>query len=297
MGFSALDFPLILENGGKEFLDSEFKDYECTQDCEINTKKFDVGIKINLEKYKKAFEKKPKDLSEEEEEKFIKERQLVKDELDAFAKKTAEKLSNFRVKIYSYVFEKMLKEIKEKKKPKKLTFHLNEKNVVHLVPLSDNLQLVYGIDFSQATDQSLARVFLQELKETKNHVKNCIAGNSYVELAEVPKNIMEIDTPKNYSNGLVVFNLFVNKFDTIKKFLNYFVTFREYIQFHIHSIKTFLHIRMNRKGQELIKKLDGCKIIPDSYIKHLESVQFYSDWNKKEENQKIFTDEVKKLNV
>ena len=115
MGFSALDFPLILENGGKEFLDSEFKDYECTQDCEINTKKFDVGIKINLEKYKKAFEKKPKDLSEEEEEKFIKERQLVKDELDAFAKKTAEKLSNFRVKIYSYVFEKMLKEIKEKK--------------------------------------------------------------------------------------------------------------------------------------------------------------------------------------
>lgn len=297
MGFSALDFPKILENGGKEFLESELADYECTPDCELNDKKFDLGIKINLEKYQKAFEKKPKNLSEEEEEKFLEDRKAIRKELEEFAKITAEKLSNFRVKIYSYVFEKMLKDIKDKKTPKSLVFHLNEKNIVHLVPLSDNLQLVYGIDFSQGTDQSLARVFLQELKEAKNHVTNCIAGNVYSELAEVPKNIMDIDTPKNYSNGLVVFNLFVNKFDVIKKFLNYFVTFREYIQFHIHSIKTFLHIRMNRKGKELMKKLDGCRIIPESYIKHLETVQFYSEWNKKEENQKLFTDEVKKINV
>ena len=297
MGFSAMDFPKILENGGKEFLEKEFKDYECTPDCVLNENKFDLGIKINLDKYKKAFEEKPKGLSEEEEEKFIEDRKSIRAELETFAKKTAEKLSNFRVKIYSYVFEKMLKDIKEKKSPKKLMFHLNEKNIVHLVPLSDNLELVYGIDFSQGTDQSLARVFLQELKEAKNHVKNCVAGNVYVELAEVPKNIMDIDSPKNFSNGLVVFNLFVNKFDTIKKFLNYFVTFREYIQFHIHSIKTFLHIRMNRKGKELMAKLEGCKIIPEAYIKHLESVQFYTNWNKKEENQKLFTDEVKKINV
>ena len=300
MGFSAVDFPKILEAGGKEFLDNEFKDYEVKPNCVLNKEKFDLGIKINLDKFKKAFEKKPKDLTEEQEEKFLEDRKAIRAELETFAKNAAEKMSTFRVKIYSYVFEKMLRDIKDKDKknnPKKLVFHLNEKNVVHLVPLSDNLELVYGVDFLQNTDQSLARVFLQELKEAKNHVKNCINGNVYVELAEVPKNIMDIDNPKKYSNGLVVFNLFVNKFDTIKKFLNYFVTFREYVQFHIHSIKTFLHIRMNRKGKELMKKLDGCRIIPESYIKHLESVQFYTNWNKKEENQKIFTDEVKKINV
>ena len=301
MAFSAMDFPKILEAGGKEFLDNEFKDYEVKPNCVLNKEKFDLGIKINLDKFKKAFEKKPKDLTEEQEEKFLEDRKAIRAELETFAKNAAEKMSTFRVKIYSYVFEKMLRDIKDKdkdkKNPKKLVFHLNEKNVVHLVPLSDNLELVYGVDFLQNTDQSLARVFLQELKETKNHVKNCINCNVYVELAEVPKNIMDIDNPKKYSNGLVVFNLFVNKFDTIKKFLNYFVTFREYVQFHIHSIKTFLHIRMNRKGKELMKKLDGCRIIPESYIKHLESVQFYTNWNKKEENQKIFTDEVKKINV
>ena len=82
-----------------------------------------------------------------------------------------------------------------------------------MIPLGDNVMLVYGVDFQQSTDQSLARVFLQELKEAKNHVKNCIAGNVYCEMDETPKNIVQIDHPKKYSNGLVVFNLFVNKFD------------------------------------------------------------------------------------
>ena len=297
MGFSAKDFDKIYEYAGKEYLEKEYKDFEVTPNCKLNELSFDLAIKINMDKYQKCFDKKKKGMTDEEKEKFDEERKEIRAELDKFAKATAEKLSTFRVKIYSYVLEKMLREVKEKKQVKPLMFHLNEKNVVHMVPLSDNVQLVYGVDFLQATDQSLARVFLQELKEAKNHVKNCIAGNVYAEMAEVPKNILQIDSPKNYSNGLVVFNLFVNKFDVMKKFLNYFITFREYIQFHIHSIKTFLHIRMNRKGKELIGKLDGCRIIPESYIKHLESVQFYTNWNKKEENQKIFTDEVKKINV
>ena len=257
MGFSALDFDKIYEYAGKEFLEEEYKEFECTPKCELSGLTFDLGIKINLEKYAKAFEKKPKKMSDEEKEKWDEDRKEIRAELDKFAKTTAEKLSNFRVKIYSYALEKMLKEVRDKKQVQPLMFHLNEKNVVHMVPLKDNVELVYGVDFQQATDQSLARVFLQELKEAKNHVKNCIAGNVYVEMDEVPKNILQIDSPKKYSNGLVVFNLFVNKFDTMKKFLNYFITFREYIQFHIHSIKTFLHIRMNRKGKELMGKLDG----------------------------------------
>ena len=298
MGFSAPDFDKIMEYGGKDFLSKEYKDFQYKQKYKINDMTFDLGIRVNLEKFKKAFEIKSKKMTDEEKEKFDEERKPIREELDKFAKETAEKLSCFRIKIYSYVLEKMLQDVKDKKKDiKPLVFHLNEKNLVHVIPLKDNVELVYGVDFIQQTDQSLAKVFLQELKEAKNHVKNCVPVNVYVETDEVPKNIIEIDHPKKYSNGLVVFNLFVNKFDTIKKFLNYFVTFREYIQFHIHSIKTFLHIRMNRKGKELMGKLDGCRIIPESYVKHLESVQFYTNWNKKEENQKIFTDEVKKINV
>ena len=236
-------------------------------------------------------------MTDEEKEKFDEERKSIREELDKFAKQTAEKLSNFRVRIYASVLDKMLNEVINKKNPKKLSFHLNDKNILHVIPLADRIQLLYGIDFLQTTDQSLARIFLLELKEVKNHVRNCIDAKVYAETDEVPKQIIEIDHPKKYSNGLCMFDLFTKNYKTIKPLLNYFVTFREYIQFHIHSIKTFLHIRMNRKGNEFQGKLDGCRIIPDDYIKHLETLEFYSNWNKKEENLKVFTDEVKKLNV
>ena len=184
----------------EEYNSNEFKEFECKPKWTYSEKTFDLGIKVNLDKFAKALEIKPKKMTEEEKEKWDEDRKEIRAELEKFAKATAEKLSTFRVKIYSYVLEKMLKEVKDKKKDiKPLVFHLNEKNVVHMVPLSDNVQLVYGVDFLQSTDQSLARVFLQELKEAKNHVKNCIAGNVYVELDEVPKNILKIDNPKKYS--------------------------------------------------------------------------------------------------
>ena len=64
MGFSALDFDKIYDNGGKEFLETEYKEFQCTPKCTLIGKTFDLGIKVNLEKYKKAFEKKKKDMTD-----------------------------------------------------------------------------------------------------------------------------------------------------------------------------------------------------------------------------------------
>ena len=89
MGFSAMDFDKIYENGGKEILETEYKEFKCTQNCTLSGMKFDLGIKVDLEKYKKAFEKKPKNLSDEEKDKFDEERKQIRVELDKFAKQTA----------------------------------------------------------------------------------------------------------------------------------------------------------------------------------------------------------------
>lgn len=296
MGFSATDFDKLYDYCGKDFFEKEFKGFENIPKINLGGNVFDLGIKISAEKFKKVFDKKPKGLSEEEKDKFEEERKPIKAELEKFAKETAEKLSTFRIRIYSFCIDKMLCDIKSGTIPKPITVHLNDKNVLHMLPLKDRVELIYGIDFIQKTDQSLAKVFLQEIKSAKSHVANTLGMNVFMETDEVPKNIIEIDHPKKYSNGLVVTDLFVNKYTVIKKFINYLVTFREFIQFHIHSIKTFLHIRMNKKGKEFAGKLDGCRIIPDAYLKHLETVQFYASWNKKEENQKIFSDETKKIN-
>jgi hypothetical protein len=115
MGFSALDFDKIYENGGKEYLETEYKEFKCTPKASLAGQTFDIAIKVELDKFKKAYEKKPKNMSDEEKDKFDEERKAIRAELDKFAKATAEKLSNFRVKIYSYVLEKMLLAVKEKK--------------------------------------------------------------------------------------------------------------------------------------------------------------------------------------
>jgi hypothetical protein len=54
---------------------------------------------------------------------------------------------------------------------------------------------------------------------------------------------------------------------------------------------------MNKKGRELENKLNSCKIIPDDYLKQLDTLNFYVNWNKKEENARVFMTESKKLNV
>lgn len=84
---------------------------------------------------------------------------------------------------------------------------------------------------------------------------------------------------------------------TLSPKLGYFINFRNYIQYHIHSIKTYLHIRMNKKGKELEKKLNEAKIIPDDYLKSLETVTFFSNLQKKEDDIKLFVSDFKKVNV
>ena len=49
MGFSALDFDKIYDNGGKEFLETEYKEFKCTPKCTLSGQTFDLGIKVNLE--------------------------------------------------------------------------------------------------------------------------------------------------------------------------------------------------------------------------------------------------------
>ena len=64
----------------------------------------------------------------------------------------------------------------------------------------------------------------------------------------------------------------------------------------MHSIKTYLHIRMNKKGRELEKKLNDAKIINSDLEKSLETNSFYSN-TEKEKEKKLFVKESKKIDV
>ena len=293
MGFESEDFNKIYEYSGKNYIETEFKDYIIAPNEDLGGKKWPIVLKASLADYA-LLNKKKKNLTEEE-KKLAEE---LEEKLEKYAKVTSEKFSLFRVKLYASVIQQMLEDVKAKKPTKLFSYHLNKDNILYILPSEDRVELIYGITFSQDTDISLAKVFLQELEEAKRHVKNCLDAKVYVKTdKDIPNDITKIDLPGNYSNGLVVFNLYIKDITQIVKKLNYFVNFRQYIQFHIHSIKTFLHIRMNRKGKEIENKLNSCKIVPDEYIKKLETLNFYVALKKKDEQQKIFATESKKINV
>ena len=272
-------------------LDKEFKDFPSEKSVSIDNNIWDLVIRINVEPYKLAYSKKSKD---EGEQAKIEE---AKKKLEDFAKKTAEKFGKFRSMFYSSPMEKMLKELNDKKSPEKMTINLNEETKMHLLPMKDRIFLIYGLNFKQYTDVSLVKVLIQEIEESKRHVNGCVGVSHYDETKEIPDYIVNVDKAKNYSNGLLVFMLMANKLDKLRPKFHKFVFLKDYIQFHVHSIKTFLHIRMTKKAKYLGDKLNACKIIPEDYFKKMRDINFFLKQEKNEKKKEIFNQETKKINV
>ena len=142
-----------------------------------------------------------KGLTEEEKKKKREELKPLRKEFENFRKLTAEKFSLFRIKIYASVLNKMLLEVKENKNPKLFKMHLNKDNILYILPSKDRIQLIYGINFTQATDIALTKIFLQELVEAKRHVKNCIDAKIYIDNDPIPNEIKNVVGNDKYSNG------------------------------------------------------------------------------------------------
>ncbi len=62
-------------------------------------------------------------------------------------------------------------------------------------------------------------------------------------------------------------------------------------------MKAQLHIRMNKKFQELERKLNSTKIVSDEYLVSLETQNFYATRQKKEDDLKLFVSDFKKVNI
>ena len=54
---------------------------------------------------------------------------------------------------------------------------------------------------------------------------------------------------------------------------------------------------MNKKGKELEKKLNDVKIIPDEFLKTLETTTFFTNLQKRDDDIKLFVSDFKKINV
>ena len=101
----------------------------------------------------------------------------------------------------------MLIDLVEKQNPTSIVFKLNKDNNLYVIPAVDKVILVFGINFQQRTDMSLARVFLQELEDAKRHVRNTVEAKYYPDYSRPPNELKDIEQNfKQYSNGLISFS-------------------------------------------------------------------------------------------
>ncbi len=150
----------------------------------------------------------PKNIPQEEKDYIQQELESLKKICEEFATFTSNLFARFRVIFYSSVIKKMLVDLTEKRTPPTLILRLNKDNNLYIVPAVDRIILIYGINFSQTTDNSLARVILQELEESKRHVRNTIETKYFPDYSRPPADLKDLEpNPKNFSNGFVTFSI------------------------------------------------------------------------------------------
>jgi hypothetical protein len=91
--------------------------------------------------------------------------------------------------------------------------------------------------------------------------------------------------------------LFPSSFSKIEKNLGLVINFKFFAQFHIHTLKSFLHIRMNKRSKELEVKLNNAKSVDDSILKGLEVSSFFDQQQKRLNEEKMFSEEFQKVKV
>ena len=147
----------------------------------------------------------PKDISSEEKEKLLLDQEGLRKELENFGKNTSILISKFKVNFYSSAIKKIANTMIANQPIEPFTIKLNSDNELFIIPQKDNkLALVYGLNFSQKTDKSLVRVFLQELEDAKRHVKNSVESKFYPETGKPPLELDGVEkNPSRFNSGCV----------------------------------------------------------------------------------------------
>lgn len=191
-------------------IEKEYAGFNHSVKTDIDGQIWDIVLEIDLEPHKEAYRKK---VSDEEKPKV----EEAKKKLAEFAKATALKFGKFRALFYSSIIEKMMSDLTEKKKPEPMVININAKNKLTMFPDNNKITLIYGIDFEQKTDISLIKNLLSEFQEAHRHVRNSLPVSYYAAEKDTPDNIKKFDKPENYTNGLIVFTLPLDKYKVYQK--------------------------------------------------------------------------------
>jgi actin related protein 2/3 complex subunit 2 len=119
---------------------------------------------------------------------------------------------------------------------------------IFIVPSEAKIIVIFAIDFGDATDKALARVFMQEFVEAQRVVRNAPP----VSFSKEPPPLLTSKINYQYRPDLAGFISFAVEERHVTgpakdKAIGLLAGFRNYLHYHIKCSKTYLHMRMRKK--------------------------------------------------
>lgn len=203
--FYCQDFDKLFDYGLAEWIEKEFPGMKYIRNSQLVDFTYSIIFSIDTEPYKICSQKIPKDLSEESKKLYLIAVEETKQKLNEFALSISEKFSRFRTNIYIEVAKKYVKEISNKVVSPPIKAALSDTNSIYYIPDNEKLSIVFGMNFDQKTDNSLAKLFFRELDDAKFGFGGTIDVKYHNQ--NIPEFISNIDTDcKRYNAGFLAFS-------------------------------------------------------------------------------------------
>ena len=160
----------IMAAGGKDMLEEVYADYQLDE-AEWDPD-FDITLKIDCSGLPKTHKISKKNMDEETQDKLREENDKIRIERKALVNPIAELVSKFKMYFISAPIRRFLKSSLEGKQidQVEIAYRVDEKYWV-VMPAKNEVQVFFGVNFSNTTDQSLGRVMLLEWQDSTRKVK------------------------------------------------------------------------------------------------------------------------------
>eukprot|EP01104_Vermistella_antarctica_P006167 TRINITY_DN16892_c0_g1_i1.p2 TRINITY_DN16892_c0_g1~~TRINITY_DN16892_c0_g1_i1.p2 ORF type:complete len:309 (+),score=104.15 TRINITY_DN16892_c0_g1_i1:28-927(+) len=184
------------------------------------------------------------------------------DNLGEEADKLSAKISLLRRHLISAPFKKTFIEVEAGKAGNDIiTLNYRDEETIYIKPEGERVIVIFNVFFSDADDQVLGKVFLQEYADARRTMSNA-PSVTFTQRGEVPLELQGVPgITGDERTGFVSFVLFqshINQRNAIKT-INTIQLFRDYLHYHIKCAKGHLHTRMRNRVQLLLQVLNRAR--------------------------------------
>lgn len=196
--FYAPDFEAIYNFSGKEWLEKDFAAFpHSINRIVIDKVTYSVSLIIDVSKY----------LSVRGGDKETEDKQLVS-EMEEYAEMVSSKFASFSTDFYASAIRKYINEIKNKQVSNPIICKLNSTNTMYLIPDTEKLLVVYGLNYESKTDSNLAKLFFRELDDAKFGLGGTVDIKYLIN--QFPDFLLKLEKNVNaFNSGFVAFSKFI----------------------------------------------------------------------------------------